>query len=236
MKKILDKIVSISLAVVSVVFVTLTVLFMFKPVFVTELDNVLVTYLLLGLTVIFVVLTILNIFNAFRNTEKISSVVLFKGKHSATKATISVVTKYVKSSAKNVKGVKVKKVVLFVDDNNDVTMKADIKIKKDVLVEDTITEVKAYISDTLKGVFNLEFKSINFTTVDVKNKYKPNIATIQENIEKEKEEIASIKAKENTPKQVEEEIVTTTEEMEIIPETTEKELDNVNDNSTETEI
>ncbi|MFI3229279.1 MAG: hypothetical protein R3Y23_03875 [Bacillota bacterium] len=191
MKKLLEKIVSIALALVSLVFVALIITMVFKPEYVTELNNQLVKAMLVAFCAVFGILTAINIATAFRSVDKLSSVILFKGKSSATRATIGVVKKYVKTAAKNVEGARVTKVVLFVDENNNVKMKADLKITSEKQVIDVVTAVKAHVADTLMGVLGLEFATIDFTTVGVKNKYEPNKEAIAQNIETE---LAAIEA------------------------------------------
>ncbi len=196
MKKILEKIVAIALAIVSLVFVGLILTLLFKPAFVSELNNQLVKTMLISFGVLFGVLTTLNIAGAFRTVDKLSTVMLFKGKKSATKATVGVVKKYVKTATKNVEGAKVTKVMLFVDENNDVKLKADLKIKSDKEVIEVVTAVRAHVADTLMGVLGLEFKSIDFTTVGLKNKYTPKKEAIEASVAQELADIEATKARE----------------------------------------
>lgn len=191
MKKLLEKIVTITLTFVSLLFVALLLLLMFKPQYVNSLDNELIKALVIIFTVLFAVLSGVNIYTAFTTNDKLSAVLLFKGKASATKATIGVVKKYVRGAAKTVAGAKITKVQLFVDENNDVRLKANIKIKSDAAVTDLITEVKAVVAETVFGVLGLEFKSLDFTMTGVKNNYKPDKAVIDSKIAAEKEEIAA---------------------------------------------
>ncbi len=193
MKKLLEKIVTIALALVSLVFVALIITLIFKPEYVSELDNQLVKAMLVAFCVVFGILTALNITTAFRSVDKLSSVILFKGKSSATRATIGVVKKYVKQAAKNVEGAKVTKVMLFVDENNNVKMKANLKITSEKQVVAIVTAVKAHVAETLMGVLGLEFAAIDFTTVGVKNKFAPDTAAIDQQVASELAEIERIK-------------------------------------------
>ncbi|MDR3186675.1 MAG: hypothetical protein LBU04_07785 [Christensenellaceae bacterium] len=196
MKKILEKIVSITLAFIALLFVILMLVVMFKPEYAENMNNALVHVLMIIFAGIFGVLTAINIISAFSDAERINNILLFKGKDSATKASISVVKKIAKVSTAQIEGAKLRKATLYVDENNDVKMKVDLKIN-DSDVEKIISSVRANLITTFDEVLGFRFKSIDFSVINLKNEtYTPDPDRIKIEKEKFSREQAIIKANE----------------------------------------
>lgn len=193
MKKLLEKIVTLALAFVGLLFVVLMLVLMFKPEYAQNLNNQLVHVLVIIFSGVFGILTFLNIYSAFSDAEKINSVLLFKGKESATKATISVVKKTAGLAIKQVPGAKMKKVSLYVNENNDVKMKIDIKAETED-VEELVTRVRATVVSAFEEVLGLSFAAVDFRLVKVKNAFKPDQNKIDEKIAEFKAELEAEKA------------------------------------------
>lgn len=180
---------------------------MFKPEYAENMNNPLVNVLIIIFACIYAILSGINIARAFSDSERINSILLFKGKDSATKASISVVKKTAKVATAQIEGAKLKKAILLVDENNDVKMKVDLKINDDD-VDKIINSVRANIITTFDEVLGFRFKSIDFSVVNLKNpQYIPNPEMIKAEKDKYLKEQNAIKAAEEAKR-----LATSTEE------------------------
>lgn len=207
MKKLLERIVAIALTVIGALLIALLLVVMFKAVDVAELDNQVVKILIMSLSVIFAILAALCIGAAFSDNDKLKAVLMFKDKESATKATVGVVKKLAKKAAKNVPNAKVTKVLLFVDDNNNVKLRVSIRVKGND-TENVINRVRAEITSTIAAVLDVEFASVDFKLIGVKTNYKPTDKEIDDKVKEyqklkeeadRKAELAKAKAAKEAP-------------------------------------
>lgn len=182
MKKIFEKVVTITLGVISLFFVIMMLVTAFGGLELSDFDNSIVRALLICLAVIFAVLTGLAVFAAFQDNEKLSSVVLFKNKESATKATVAVVKRTAKRVVKEIPEAKLTKVQIVADDNGNVRLKVDVKLATDATME-VVTKVRALLIDTFANIFGIEFASIDFRIVKSKNSYLPSAAAVDKRVE-----------------------------------------------------
>ena len=182
MKKIFEKVVTITLGVISLFFVIMMLVTAFGGLELSDFDNSIVRALLICLAVIFAVLTGLAVFAAFQDNEKLSSVVLFKNKESATKATVAVVKRTAKRVIKDIPEAKLTKVQIVADDNGNVRLKVDLKLSTDATM-DVVTKVRATLIDTFANIFGIEFASIDFRIVKSKNSYVPSAAAVDKRVE-----------------------------------------------------
>lgn len=220
MKKVFEKIVSITLGVISTLFVILILVTMFGGIEIADLDNDLVHALLIALGVVFAVLTGLNIYASFIDNEKLSSVLLFKDKESATKATVSVLKKTAVRVTKQVPEAKIKKVHLTSDENGNVKMRLDIKVSTDETLE-VVTRVRAIIIETFKEIFGIEFASIDYKIIKSKNTFVPSDKDVDAKVEELKKSVVINKPAdapifEEAQEEYKEEIVEETEIVEAI--------------------
>ena len=181
MKKIFEKVVTITLGVISLFFVIMMLVTAFGGLELNDFDNSIVRALLICLAVIFAVLTGLAVFAAFQDNEKLSSVVLFKNKESATKATVAVVKRTAKRVIKDIPEAKLTKVQIVADDNGNVRLKVDLKLSTDATM-DVVTKVRATLIDTFANIFGIEFASIDFRIVKSKNSYVPSAAAVDKRV------------------------------------------------------
>lgn len=181
MKKIFEKVVTITLGVISLFFVIMMLVTAFGGLELQDFDNSIVRALLICLAVIFAVLTGLAVFAAFQDNEKLSSVMLFKNKESATKATVAVVKRTAKRVIKDIPEAKLTKVQIVADDNGNVRLKVDLKLSTDATM-DVVTKVRATLIDTFANIFGIEFASIDFRIVKSKNSYVPSAAAVDKRV------------------------------------------------------
>ena len=182
MKKIFEKVVTVTLGVISLFFVIMMLVTAFGGLELQDFDNSIVRALLICLAVIFAVLTGLAVFAAFQDNEKLSSVMLFKNKESATKATVAVVKRTAKRVIKDIPEAKLTKVQIVADDNGNVRLKVDLKLSTDATM-DVVTKVRATLIDTFANIFGIEFASIDFRIVKSKNSYVPSAAAVDKRVE-----------------------------------------------------
>lgn len=181
MKKIFEKVVTVTLGVISLFFVIMMLVTAFGGLELNDFDNSIVRALLICLAVIFAVLTGLAVFAAFQDNEKLSSVMLFKNKESATKATVAVVKRTAKRVIKDIPEAKLTKVQIVADDNGNVRLKVDLKLSTDATM-DVVTKVRATLIDTFANIFGIEFASIDFRIVKSKNSYVPSAAAVDKRV------------------------------------------------------
>ena len=182
MKKIFEKVVTITLGVISLFFVIMMLVTAFGGLELNDFDNSIVRALLICLAVIFAVLTGLAVFAAFQDNEKLSSVMLFKNKESATKATVAVGKRTAKRVIKDIPEAKLTKVQIVADDNGNVRLKVDLKLSTDATM-DVVTKVRATLIDTFANIFGIEFASIDFRIVKSKNSYVPSATAVDKRVE-----------------------------------------------------
>ena len=202
MKKILEKIVAISLTVVGMLLIALLLVVMFNAIDVEEMDNQLVKVLIISLSVVFAVLAGIVIAMSFSDSDRLNSIILFKDKESATKATVSVVKKMVRKASKRVEEAKITKVSMFGDDNNDVKLAVNLKIKSEK-TEEIIDRVRGEIMTTCSKILVYKFSSIDFKVVNLKSDYVPSAEEIEKTIADYRKENEIIK--ETTTVEVEDE-------------------------------
>lgn len=182
MKKIFDKVITVTLGVISLFFVILMLITAFGGLETADFDNEIVKALLITLGIIFAVLTGLNVWVAFQDNEKLSSILLFKDKESATKATVGVVKKTARRVTKKIEEAKIGKIQIFADENGNARLKVDVKLATDATM-DTVTKLRAILIDTFMNIFGIEFAAIDFRVVKSKNAYEPADADVQARME-----------------------------------------------------
>ena len=188
MKKIFDKVITITLGVISLFFVILMLITAFGGLDTADFDNNIVKALLITLGIIFAVLTGLNVWTAFLDNEKLSSILLFKDKESATKATVGVVKKTARRVTKKIAEAKIGRIQIFADENGNARLKVDVKLTTDATM-DTVTKLRAILIDTFKSIFGIEFAAIDFRVVKSKNAYEPADSDIGKRMEQLRSEI-----------------------------------------------
>lgn len=191
MKKVFDKIISVTLGVVSLFFVLLMLVTAFGGLQQVDLDNNVVKALLITLAVIFALLTAFQVAISFRDDEKLNAVLLYKDKESSAKATVAVVKKTAKRVAKVMKTeARIGKVQIVSDDAGNTRLKVDVKILTD-RTEETSIKLRAILVESFKKIFGIEFSSIDFRIVKSKSTYVPGEAEVAARISELKANVKS---------------------------------------------
>jgi len=172
MKKNFEKLISISLAVMSSIFVVFLLVMIFNTAAAEEANNKVVHALFGVFAAIFAILTAINIMSAFSEAEKVNQILLFKTKSREKKASVGLVRKLVKKAAKRLSGVKINHIHLYVDSTNEVIMKAAVRVDLGVSgaqkAADVLDEVNKSIEDEFLNVLGFEFKMIELKLIAVK--------------------------------------------------------------------
>ncbi|MCL2630069.1 MAG: hypothetical protein FWD49_00930 [Firmicutes bacterium] len=169
MKKNFEKIVSIALGTMSLIFVVALLIFIFNTDAAIEANNSVVHALFVVFFVIFAALTALNIYSAFTDNDKVNQVLIFKSKGGKTEATVGVIGKLSKKAVTMAGGVKVGKPHLLVDDNFEVTMRIAIKLT-DEKVEAVVPVIRESLEIAFAEELGLKFKAIDFKVTSMKSK------------------------------------------------------------------
>lgn len=196
MKKTMEKIISVALAVISLFFVILILVTMYGGISMDDLSNKLVRALIFIMFGAFILLSGFNIWAAFIDDEKLSDVLLFKDRESATKATVGVVKKTAKRVCKQVEEARIRKVILHSDANGNISMNIEIKLVSDETM-DVVTKVRALLIETFDEVFGIEFSSINFKVVKSKNSFVPTDKDVDAKVKELKVSVKTNKLPEN---------------------------------------
>ncbi|MCL2177411.1 MAG: hypothetical protein FWB72_05685 [Firmicutes bacterium] len=182
MKRNFERFITISLSVVSLIFVVFAMILIFNTDIAEEANNGVVQSLFGIFALFFVILTTLNILGSFSETDRVNQILLFKTKDSVRKASVSVIRKLAKQAVLNVEGAKVKHIHLFTDATNEVIMKASVKVasKKDepcVKATQVLEQVNAALVSKFLDELSFEFKEIELKLTSIKNNKKQDTKT-----------------------------------------------------------
>ncbi|HIV00630.1 MAG TPA: hypothetical protein IAB14_05930 [Candidatus Stercoripulliclostridium merdipullorum] len=191
MKKVAEKIISITLGAISLLFVVLSLVAVFGAVQTADFDNKVVHALIIILTVVFATLTGINIYLSFLENDKLRAVMLRKDGGSSTKATVAAVKSTIRRAVKPESRGKVKKVQLIVDDNGTVRLRIEVKIKADN-TQEVIDKMRALIEETFRAVMGIEFQTIDFKIVNVKHAYRPDEKAVEARVAELKKQAEAV--------------------------------------------
>ncbi len=203
MKKTFEKFLAIATGTLNLLFLVLIGLVIYKKIPEGQLDNQVLVTLLSVLGAINIVLIGFIITNAFIDKETLAAVMLFSDKTSSTRASMNVVKQIVKRSAKQLGNVKVTKTALFLEENNGLRMRIAVKIKEDQ-VEDAIDKFRYLLIDEFTNILEIEFNSIDFKVTALKTNYRADLAEVEKQARKSKENRAIKASKEKELKALQE--------------------------------
>lgn len=175
MRKITEKVAIIAQICITLVFVITTMLSVTNviPWNDDNTNSVLITLLLI-MAIIYGLLSAYIIYVNFAERENIRQILLFCDSESATRANAKVIRNIVRSCAKKVGGVRVKKIKMRLDETHGivVTLKVDVSTHN---VSQSIDKLRCLIADAFKNTLGLSFNSINFEIRRLKSRYKPDV-------------------------------------------------------------
>lgn len=193
MKKNLEKIFASCSIVVAIILIMVLVVTAFGGIESTEFESKLVQGLIITLAILYLVLAVVSLVLIFVNSDVVKEVTLRQEKGGSVRVSSNVVTKLVKSTCKQVEGVKCQKVVL-VSDEYGVRLKVNVKVvDKDVLEAEVY--LRTLLEDVFLGEFGFKFSSIEIKVMALTPKYKADQAEVQSKVEKKLEQMKAQEAK-----------------------------------------
>lgn len=191
MKKNLEKIFASCSIVVAFILIMVLVVTAFGGIDANEFNSKLVRGLIITLAILYLVLAIISLVLIFVNSDVVKEITLRQEKGGSVRVSSNVITKFVKTSCKQVEGVKCQKVAL-VSDEYGVRLKTNVKVvDKDVL--ETETYLRTLLEDVFLGEFGFKFSSIEIKVMALTPNYKADQAAVQAKVEKK---LAEMKAQE----------------------------------------
>ena len=232
MKKNLEKIFASCSIVVAFILIMVLVVTAFGGVDANEFNSKLVRGLIITLAILYLVLSIISLVLIFVNSDVVKEITLRQEKGGSVRVSSNVITKFVKTTCKQVEGVKCQKVAL-VSDEYGVRLKTNVKVvDKDVL--ETETYLRTLLEDVFLGEFGFKFSSIEIKVMALTPNYKADQAAVQAKVEKK---LAEMKAQEekNAQNEQSEENVESVESVESVENAESAEQAEVQDGETEVE-
>lgn len=191
MKKNLEKIFASCSIVVAFILIMVLVVTAFGGVDANEFNSKLVRGLIITLAILYLVLAIISLVLIFVNSDVVKEITLRQEKGGSVRVSSNVITKFVKTTCKQVEGVKCQKVAL-VSDEYGVRLKTNVKVvDKDVLEAETY--LRTLLEDVFLGEFGFKFSSIEIKVMALTPNYKADQAAVQAKVEKK---LAEMKAQE----------------------------------------
>ncbi len=191
MKKNLEKIFASCSIVVAIILIMVLVVTAFGGIDANEFNSKLVRGLIITLAILYLVLSIISLVLIFVNSDVVKEITLRQEKGGSVRVSSNVITKFVKTTCKQVEGVKCQKVAL-VSDEYGVRLKTNVKVEdKDVL--ETETYLRTLLEDVFLGEFGFKFSSIEIKVMALTPNYKADQAEVQAKVEKK---LAEMKAQE----------------------------------------
>ena len=230
MKKNLEKIFASCSIVVAIILIMVLVVTAFGGIDANEFDSKLVRGLIITLAILYLVLSIISLVLIFVNSDVVKEITLRQEKGGSVRVSSNVITKFVKTTCKQVEGVKCQKVAL-VSDEYGVRLKTNVKVvDKDVL--ETETYLRTLLEDVFLGEFGFKFSSIEIKVMALTPNYKADQAEVQAKVEKK---LAEMKAQDekNAQNEQSEENVENVENVESVENAESAEQAEVQDGETE---
>ena len=229
MKKNLEKIFASCSIVVAFILIMVLVVTAFGGVDANEFNSKLVRGLIITLAILYLVLSIISLVLIFVNSDVVKEITLRQEKGGSVRVSSNVITKFVKTTCKQVEGVKCQKVAL-VSDEYGVRLKTNVKVvDKDVLEAETY--LRTLLEDVFLGEFGFKFSSIEIKVMALTPNYKADQAAVQAKVEKKLAEMKAQDEKNAQNEQSEENV----ENVESVENAESAEQAEVQDGETEVE-
>ena len=176
MRKITEKVAIVAQICITLVFVITTLLYISNVIPEREAlaNNGMMATLIIILAAVYLLLSIYLLYVNFSESEALRQVLLFCDSESSTRANVKVVRNIVRSCAKKVSGIRVKRVKMRLDEKHGfvITLKVDVSANEFSVA---IDKLRCLIADSFKNTLNLTFNTINFEVRRLKSHYTPNV-------------------------------------------------------------
>lgn len=176
MRKVTEKVAIIAQICITLVFVITTLLYISNVIPEREAlaNNGMTATLIVILAIVYALLSVYLLYVNFSEREALRQVLLFCDSESATHANVKVVRNIVRSCAKKVSGVRVRRVKMRIDEKQGFVITLKVNVSGNELSV-TIDKLRCLIADSFKNTLNLTFNTINFEIARLKSHYTPNV-------------------------------------------------------------
>lgn len=176
MRKITEKVAIVAQICITLVFVITTLLYIANviPERQALANNGMMATLIAILAVVYALLSAYMLYVNFSEREALRQVLLFCDSESSTRANVKVVRNIVRSCAKKVNGVRVRKAKMRLDEKQGFVITLSVDVSGSEL-STSIDKLRCLIADSFKNTLNLTFNSINFEIRKLKSHYTPNV-------------------------------------------------------------
>ena len=176
MRKITEKIAIVTQVCITLIFVITSILYITGVIPYNDglVDNGVFVTLLVILAIVYGLLSAYIIWINFSEAEYLRQILLFCDSESATHANAKVIRNIVKSCAKKINGIRVRKTKMRLDEKQGfgITVSIDANTHN---VSQSIDTLRCLIADAFKNTLGLTFNSINFVIRKLKSSYKPDV-------------------------------------------------------------
>ena len=189
MKKILEKIVAISLAAISLIFIIMLLIVSFNEEAALSLNNLVTQVLIIVFAVIMLGGGAVSIYLSFIDKSRVSQLLVNKSSKTASEVSIGCIKKLAKEAAGAVRGACLSNITVYESYRGDVTFKACLKIKPNK--NDTaplekaniiLDKVTASLELAFMDAFGLEFNRICIKLTNTKSAAIPTAAQIDDRV------------------------------------------------------
>lgn len=181
MKKIAEKVAIVAQICITLVFVLTTVLYMANAIPQQENWNAngVMNVLMIILAVTYLAISAYILYVNFSEAANLKRVLLFCDSDSATHATVKVIHNIVKGCAKEVNGIKVKKIRIRSDEKAGFIATLSIEVTAESVAEN-INKLRALVSKSFYETLGLKFNTVNFSIEKLRGHYAPNDKIVEE--------------------------------------------------------
>lgn len=176
MRRLAEKVALVAQICITLVFVVTTLLYMSNviPENTALANNGVLATLIIILSIIYGLLSIYLVYMNFSERENLRQILLYSDSESATHANVKVIRNIVRSCARKVKGIRIRKAKMRLDEKQGfvVTLKIDANAH---YVSHSIDKLRCLIADSLKNTLGINCNSINFEIRKLKSRYKPDV-------------------------------------------------------------
>lgn len=176
MRRLAEKVALVAQICITLVFVVTTLLYMSNviPENTALANNGILATLIIILSIIYGLLSVYLVYMNFSERENLRQILLYSDSESATHANAKVIRNIVRSCARKVKGVRIRKAKMRLDEKQGfvVTLKIDVNAH---YVSHAIDKLRCLIADSFKNTLGLTCNSINFEIRRLKSRYKPDV-------------------------------------------------------------
>lgn len=176
MRRVGEKVALIAQICITLVFVVTTwITFGALPDNYVAYNNGMINTLTVILSVIYALLSVYLIYVNFAERESLRQILLYSDSESATHTDPKVIKNIVRSCARKVNGIRIKRAQMRSDEKHGfvLTLKIDVNAH---YVSQEIDKLRCLIADSFKNTLGLSFNSINFEIRRLKTRYKPDVA------------------------------------------------------------